>query len=100
MTSASIDWQQEREEEAEACHMARCAASRNWSFLRQQWLYHVPVHVCQAAVHAVVAEDELLVIDAEQVQDRGMNVVDLRGFAAIERLVAPFVAGSMSDTAA
>jgi hypothetical protein len=35
---------------------------------------HVAVHIRQAAAHAVVLEGELLVIEAEEVQD-----VELRG---------------------
>ena len=38
---------------------------------------HVPVHVGQPAVDAVVADGQLRVVDAEQVQDRGVDVVDL-----------------------
>ena len=33
------------------------------------------MHVRQAAVDAVVAEDEPLVVDAEQAQDRGVDIV-------------------------
>ena len=35
----------------------------------------VAVHVGQPAVDAVVAEGQLLVVDAQQVQDRGVQVV-------------------------
>ena len=42
---------------------------------RNDLLDHVPVHVGQAAVDAVVAEGQPLVVDAEQVQHRGVQVV-------------------------
>ena len=35
------------------------------------------MHVGQPAVDAVVADGQLRVVDAEQVQDRGVDVVDL-----------------------
>ena len=38
---------------------------------------HVAVDVGQAAVDAVVADGQPGVVDAEQVQDRGVDVVDL-----------------------
>ena len=57
----------------------------------------MPVDVGQAAVDAVVAEGEPLVVDAEQVQDRGVEVV------AVGRLVAacqrPLVALAVGDAA-
>ena len=43
----------------------------------------MPVHVGQSAVDAVVADGELFVVDAEQVQHRGVDVVHLRGVGAI-----------------
>ena len=43
------------------------------------------MHVGQAAVAAVVAEGELLVVDAEQVQDRGVQVVAVVRLAALSR---------------
>ena len=58
------------------------------------------MHVGQPAVDAVVAPGELGVVDAEEMQHRGVNVVDLRRVAAIERLVAPLVAGVVRDAAA
>lgn len=60
----------------------------------------MPVNVGQAAVNAVMPEGKPLVIDAELVQNRGVDVVDLCGVRPIERLVAPLVARSVADPAA
>src|SRR5262249_20176031 len=43
---------------------------------RQNLLDHRAVHIGQAEVSAVVAIGELLVVQAHQVQDRGVQVVD------------------------
>ena len=47
--------------------------------LRQQLLHDVPVHVGEAEVAALVLVGELRVVDAQQVQDRGLQVVDVDG---------------------
>ena len=46
------------------------------SSLRKNLLDDVSVHVGEAAFDAVVPEGELLVIDAEEVEDGGVEVVD------------------------
>src|SRR5262245_2296771 len=60
---------------------------------------NLAVHVGQASIDAVVTEGELGVIDAEQMQDSGVNVVDGRGMAAIGRFVAPWIAFANMDPA-
>ena len=45
--------------------------------LRQNLLHHLAVHVGQAVVAALEAVGQPLVIEAEQVQDRGLQVVDV-----------------------
>ena len=60
---------------------------------------YVPVHVREAAVGAVVAEGQLLVVEAEEVQDGGVDVVTLGEALAVGGLVAPFVALSVGDAA-
>jgi hypothetical protein len=57
------------------------------------------MHIREAAVDAVVADGELLVIDAEQVHHRGVDVVAGRRIGAVERLVAPLVALAGGDAA-
>src|SRR3954468_1384675 len=47
--------------------------------LCQQPLYQVPVYVGQAVVAALEAVDQLLVVDAHAVQERGVEVVDVDG---------------------
>ena len=47
--------------------------------LRQNLLHHAPRHVGQAEVAAGVAERQLLVVQPQQVQDRGVEVVDVDG---------------------
>src|SRR5690606_18335206 len=62
------------------------------------------VNVGQAALDPIVSEGEALVIDAEQVQDRGVDIVAVGGPAAVARLVRPLVAfaegGTSLDAAA
>ena len=55
-------------------------------------MQNVPMHVGQTAVDAVVADGEARVIDPHQVQERGMDVINLRGLIAVERAKPPFVA--------
>jgi hypothetical protein len=43
--------------------------------LSQDFTDHFSVHIGQPTVDAVVTECELFMIDAEQMQDRGMQVV-------------------------
>ena len=47
------------------------------SILRQQLLYHLPVHIRQPEIAALEAVAEAGVIEAEQVQDGGVQVVDV-----------------------
>lgn len=47
------------------------------SFSRENLMHHMPVHVRQPAVAAVVAVDKPFVVDAEQVQDGGVDIVDV-----------------------
>lgn len=65
--------------------------------LRQDLLDHVPVHVRQPAVDAVLPHRQFLVIDAQQVQHRRVDVVDERRVVAIQRLVAPLIAQAVCD---
>lgn len=37
----------------------------------------MPVHIRESTIRTIVSEDKLLVIDAEQMQNRGMNVVNV-----------------------
>ena len=62
-----------------------------------QFFDHVAVHVGQAEVAAGVAVGELLVVEAEQVQDRGVQVVDVD--AVFDGLEAELVGGAV-DVAA
>ena len=63
--------------------------------LRQHLLHHPPVHVGQAEVAAGVAVGQLLVVEAEQVQDRGVQVVDVD--LVLDRVVAVVVGGAVDD---
>ena len=49
--------------------------------LRQQGLHDVAVHVGEAVAAALVLERELLVVDAQQVQQRRLEVVDVHRVA-------------------
>ena len=57
------------------------------------------MHVGKAAVNAVVAEGELLVVDAEEAKDGGVDVVDFGVMIWVRRLVAPFVARAVGGSA-
>ncbi len=46
----------------------------------------MPVNIREAAVEAVVADGELLVLNAEEMQHRRMDVVANRRIGAVERL--------------
>ena len=59
--------------------------------LSQQVIDHVTVYVGQPSVDSVVTNGQLAVINAEQMQNRGVDVVDLRRVVSIQRLVAPLV---------
>ena len=60
----------------------------------------VAVDVGQAAVDAAGAEGELFVIDAEEVEDGGVDIVDFCGVVAVEGFVAEVVAEAVGDAAA
>lgn len=49
------------------------------------------MNIRQAPVDAVVAESELGVVDAEEMQYCDVNVVDFGGLESIEWLVAPSI---------
>ena len=56
--------------------------------------------VGEAAIDAAGAEGELFVIDAEEVEDGGVDVVDFCGVVAVEGFVAEVVAEAVGDAAA
>ena len=55
------------------------------------------MNIGQAAVNTVVPNGESLVVDAQLVKQRGMDVVNLGGAFTIQRLIAPFVRGPIAD---
>src|SRR5262249_4762555 len=57
------------------------------------------VNIRQSAVDAVVPDRELLVVDAKQAQDRGVNIVHLSRVLAIQWFVPPLVARAKADPA-
>src|SRR5437867_2623393 len=58
-------------------------------------MYDFAVHVGEAAVNAVVAEGQLLVVDAQQVENRGMKVVAISWLRSFPR---PLIALAVSHT--
>ena len=56
---------------------------------------HVAVHVGQPALDAVVVVAQPLVVEAEQVQDRGVQVVDRAD--VLDRLVAELVGRAVAE---
>ena len=67
--------------------------------LGEDLLDNVAVDVREAAVGAVVTEGELLVVEAEEVQDGGVDVVALGEVRTVGGLEAPFVALAVGDAA-
>src|SRR5215471_1987210 len=67
--------------------------------LRQNILDHLSVKIRQPAIDAIVANGQFFVVDAEEVQDGRMNVVDRRRIVAVQRLVPPLVARAVADAA-
>jgi len=49
--------------------------------LREDLLHHPPVHVGEADVAALRPERQALVIDAERVEDRGVQIVNVHRIA-------------------
>ena len=56
--------------------------------------------VGEATIDAVVTERELGVVDAEQVQDRGVDVVHRGRVISVLGLVSPFIALAAGDATA
>lgn len=61
----------------------------------QKRLDHPPVHVGEAAGDAIVIEGEPLVVQAEEVQGGGVEIVN--GDGILQRLVAYFVGEAVSE---
>ncbi len=61
----------------------------------QNFVDHVSVHVGQAAIGAVEAESQPRVVDAHQVQNRGVEIVAPR---RLPRFPGPFVALAVGDS--
>ena len=57
------------------------------------------MNIGQSAIDSIVPDSQSSEIDPEQMQNRGMDVVDLSRILAIQRLVAPFVTLSITDSA-
>src|SRR4051794_21312843 len=60
-------------------HPIRRGCDSNVGALHQYAFHDVPMHVGEAVVAALVFIGELRVIDAKQVEDRGLQVVDVDG---------------------
>src|SRR5437773_11795683 len=75
----------------------RCVVTiwRSLTSLCENFLNHAAVHVGQPAVGAVVADGEPFVVDAEQVQDGGVDVVTID--LALAGPPGPFVALAVGD---
>ena len=53
------------------------AAARNVSCSGQNLANHFAVNIGKAAIDSIVAKDEFLVIDPQQMQDRGLKIMAL-----------------------
>src|SRR5262245_1934915 len=72
------------------------AASPN-QYLAQQLPNHMPMHVRQPSVDPIMPDRELQVIDAEQVEEGGVEVVDVGGVIAVGGFVAEVVGGAEGE---
>ena len=67
---------------------------RSWEMLGTQHVVkHIPMYVGQAAFDAVVVEAEPLVVKADEMQDRGVEIINRRDM--LDGLVAEFVGGTV-----
>lgn len=57
----------------------------------QDFVKHVSMHIGQAPVNSVMPHGQLCVVDSQQMQRGGVDVVHLSGVVSIQRFVAPFV---------
>lgn len=62
----------------------------------ENWLQHVTMHIGQSMVAAAMAESQAFVVDAQLVQQRSMDVVNVYGIA--DDAVAKLVGLSIGDT--
>lgn len=76
-----------------------CAGLGRAAALGEQFFDDVAVNVGQASVDAIVAHAELGVVDAEEVEDGGVDVVDFGGCGAYEWFVSPLIALAGGDPA-
>ena len=63
-------------------------------------MYDMTMHIGQSTVNSVVAYGELLVVDAQLVKDRGVDVVAARRVVPVGRAEAPLVAFAVSHPSA
>src|SRR5437773_5396517 len=80
------------------CCAALCSSSLRGEVLPsgQQLLDHLSVHVGQAETAPLIEVSEALVVDAEQVQKRGLEVVDVHG--VFHDVVAKFAGLSVNQS--
>src|SRR5258708_4373134 len=66
-------------------------------YSRQNFANDFAMHIGEPAVDAIVTESELLVVDTQLVQQRGVQIVTIGGRA--RRLVRPLVAFAIAHAA-
>ena len=66
--------------------------------LGDQVVDHVAVEIGEPVIAAAVVVGELGVVDAELIENRGVNVVDVHGI--LDRLPAEVVGGAVGEAAA
>src|SRR5262245_1239585 len=65
---------------------------------RQDFPHHLSIHVRQSVIAAGVAVSQRLVVQTQEVQDRGMQIVDVN--AAADHLVTKLIGFPVAKTAA
>jgi hypothetical protein len=66
--------------------------------LGEEFLHHLPIHIRQPVIPSRVAEGEAFVVEAEEVEDGGVEVVDVD--LVLDRTEAEVVGGAVGEAAA
>lgn len=67
-------------------------------FSGDQILNHMPVYIGKAAIDTVMAVGEFFMVNAQEVEDGGVYIVNLCGMISVEGFIAPFIAFAAGDS--
>lgn len=90
MVIFAVEPRTERAVNSSALHQVR----RRSSPLRQDFAHHSTMHIGQTVIAAGVAIGEVFVVESHQVQDRGVEVVNVDGVLAdVDAVLIRFAVG-------